>query len=790
MTAMFERGSQVVLIIDDEKPIRQSIRFYLEDYDYEVLEAENGRIGLERFHAESPDLVIVDLRMPEVDGLEVLSTITEKSPDTPIIVMSGTGLVGDAVEALHRGAWDYLFKPFENLTVLHHAVEKALERTRLLQENREYQEHLEEQVARRTEQLEITSLELRVSEEKYRLLVENQQDMIVKFGLDGRLLFVSPSYCKSFGKTQEELEGESFVALIHEEDRQRVDAAILAVYEPPYTSYVENRAMTVDGIRWQAWQNTAVLDKKNNVTAIMAVGRDVTERKQAEAERERLEMAVEQASEVIIITDTQGTITYVNPAFERVTGYQKEEIIGKNTRLMKSGQQQDDFYRQLWKTISSGKNWTGRFINRKKDGTLYTEDATISPIRSSSGEIVNYVAVKRDITKELKLEAQIQLAKKMEAIASLTGSIAHDFNNLLTVINGHAEITMIKAEKGQDLRKDIQAILQAGERAEHLTRQLLAFSRKQIYKPRVIDINQVLRQMEHILHRLIGEDILLEMHLPDDVPPVEADPGQIEQILTNLVVNARDAIYEKKEDRREKRIIIETARSLLDDSFVTEHPGSRTGLHVYLSINDTGIGMNRETQDKIFEPFFTTKERGKGTGLGMSTVYGFVKQNNGTIYVSSEPGLGTSFTIYWPSTEETRKPEFIAKSDADELTGNETILLVEDEEAVRNFAGATLDELGYRVFKAPNGKKALRLLEENQLTPDLLITDLTMPEMNGRELAKKLKENQPLIKILIASGYSDNLDIYDENIEEEVHLIWKPYSFKTLARKVRKVLDS
>ena len=411
-------ANPLLLVIDDEKPIRQSIRYYLEDCNYGIEEAENGHIGIQKFNQLKPDLVLVDLRMPELDGIEVLKVVTRESPHTPILVMSGTGVIGDAVEALRLGAWDYLFKPFEDLTVLRHAIEKALERTRLIRENLAYQHQLEAIVAQRTQELDFAAKEWRKSEEKYRLLVENQQDMIIKFDTQGRLLFVSPTYCRNFGKSQEELLGQSFMPLIHLDDHAKVKQSIEDVYKPPYSTSVEARSLTTEGWRWQAWLNTAVLNKEQEVLTIISVGRDISARKQAEAERERLEMAVEQASEIIFITDTNGTIIYANPAFSTITGYSKQEAIGQNPRLLKSGKQDPDFYLDLWSTITSGKTWTGQIVNRKKDGSLYTEDATITPIRSYSGEIVSFVAVKRDITEELKLQAQLHLAQKMEAIAS------------------------------------------------------------------------------------------------------------------------------------------------------------------------------------------------------------------------------------------------------------------------------------------------------------------------------------------------------------------------------------
>ncbi|MCP5047670.1 MAG: response regulator [bacterium] len=683
---MTEQVKSVVLVIDDEESLRESIRRFLERHDYEVVEAGNGRTGLDRFAVEEPDLVLVDLRMPEVDGLEVLEKINHTSPGTPVIVMSGMGLVADVVRALHLGAVDYLLKPFVDLKVLQHAVERSLERVRLIKENQAYQEHLEQQVAWRTEELEITSRELRESEEKYRLLVENQQDMIVKLDTGGRLLFVSPSYCKTFGKSQQELEGKLFMPSIHQEDRERVIQSLQDVYKPPYSSYAEQRAMTVDGWRWQAWVNTAVLDRDDNVTAIVAVGRDITQRKQAEAEQQLL-------------------------------------------------------------------------------------------------------------------EEQLRLARKIEAIASLTGGIAHDFNNLLTVINGHAEIALIKMKKEQPIKKDIVAIYNAGERAANLTRQLLAFSRKQEFEPKTIDINHVIRNLDQILRRLVSEDIQFNINFRTDIPPIKADPSQIEQILINLIVNARDAVNEKAgkgDGKEEKRIILETDCIYLDERFAKEHPGSSTGQHVSLMVSDNGIGMDRETQEKIFDPFFTTKEKGKGTGLGMSTVHGIVKQNYGSVFLYSEPGMGARFVIYWPSTRQVNQNEDdvdtqLSSSKTDispaPMKGHETILLVEDEEAVREFTAETLRELGYRVFEACNGNDALNIIKKEKLKPDLLFTDIVMPGIDGKELSIKLKKMQPSIKIILSSGYSNSQLFKSGQLIIGERFIEKPFTFQSLAREVRNLLD-
>jgi two-component system, cell cycle sensor histidine kinase and response regulator CckA len=639
------------------------------------LEAENGRVGLELFRREHPDIVVVDLRMPEMDGLDVLSSVRKISPDTPVIMMSGTGVMRDVVEALRKGAWNYILKPIEDLSVLQHALENALEQARLIRESRLYQEHLEEEVNRRTRELEEAAQELRKSEEKYRSIFENLQDAYFETSLNGILLEISPSI-------------EFFS---HYNREEILNTSIVNLYSNP-----GDRGKIIE-----------ILEKAGKIVDFE-----------------------------LNFMDKEGSIVYCS--------------INANFQF----------------------------------------DGIGAPIKIC-GTIRNISERKRAEVEKQKLLEQLHQSQKIEALGSLTGGIAHDFNNILTVINGHAEIALRKLEKNLPVEKDIHSIFQAGKRAENLTRQLLAFSRKQVFKPRVIDMNKIINDLEKMLVRLIGEDIRMEIRFNSDAPSIDADPGQIEQILMNLIVNARDAIIENRNSTEEKKIIIETGKTILDKFFVEEHPGSGEGLHTVLTISDSGAGMTPDVLEKIFEPFFTTKEKEKGTGLGLSTVYGIVKQNSGSIYVYSEPGQGSIFKIYWPSAKESAppEPEVEKKVSIENLRGNESILLVEDDDPVRNFAVNTLREFGYNVIEASNGKKALNMVKKRMLTVNLLLTDLIMPEMNGKELAEKIKELIPEAAVLYASGYTDEHIIHRYKLEEGIHFIQKPYSSHDLAAKVRDALD-
>ncbi|MFZ5515031.1 MAG: response regulator [Candidatus Zhuqueibacterota bacterium] len=515
---------------------------------------------------------------------------------------------------------------------------------------------------------------------------------------------------------------------------------------------------------------------------------DRNERRRTEAQLARLASVVEQASESIVIVDLNGDIEYVNPNFERLTGYTAAEVLGKNPKILKSGAQPESYYRDLWQTISSGKTWFGIFQNKRKDGVLFFEDAVIFPIKNQQGVIINYAAVKRDITSEKLLEEQLLQSQKLEAIGQLAGGIAHDFNNILTAIMGYSEVALMNLNSNDQVYWDVKAIIKAGQKASNLTRQLLTFSRKQIIQPKIIDINRLITDLEKLLYRLISEDIKLKMALSDKIGRIHADPGQIEQVLINLVVNARDAVNHPSIAVTRRNITIETRDVMVDDASLLTHTDMAPGRYLLLSVSDTGIGMIDEIKRKIFEPFFTTKKISQGTGLGLSTVYGIVKQNNATILVDSQVDRGSTFTIYWPCAESAEPLYDTPEEETPLVGGNERILFVEDDDRVRAFSVKALKSLGYEVIPARDGADALRIVRRKKITFDLLITDVVMPEMGGIELAEKLSADRDGFKVLFTSGYLDR-DYTDHDIlKEEINFIQKPYRIHSMAKKIREVL--
>lgn len=527
--------------------------------------------------------------------------------------------------------------------------------------------------------------------------------------------------------------------------------------------------------------------RRDHARWIEGVMIDITQRRNAEADRDRLSTAIEQVDEIILITNVDGVILYVNPAFERVTGYSRREAIGQTPRLLKSGQHNEAFYNDLWHTLSSGKAWNGRMVNKRKDGTLYTEEARITPVRDGNGEIVNYVAAKHDITKEIELEEKRQQAEKMESVGRLAGGVAHSFNNMLQAILGHSEIAAKKIKTGEPLDGDVEAIRAAARRSAELTRQLLAFGRKQRINPEVLNLNQAVSNTLKMLPETLGKKASLAWQPAKTLWRVAMDPVQVDQILVTLCLNARDAVDEGG------LITIASWNAHFTEAEVAERAGRQAGDFVALSVSDDGCGMDEETQTHIFEPFFTTKHNGRGTGMGLATVYGIVQQNHGFIEVDSEPGRGSVFTVYMPrlltEEQEDAVPAPSAGKKAERPTEPETILLVEDEAAAMHVCRVMLENEGYKVFTAVNGVEAMTLAKAHEGKIDLLLTDVIMPETNGYELARRMQAEWPGLKCMFMSGYTADIIVQRGVVESGLQFLQKPFTAAALTGKVRKALD-
>jgi PAS domain S-box-containing protein len=624
---------------------------------------------------------------------------------------------------------------------------------------------------------------LKQSEARYRTLFENAPVGIYRTTPDGRILAANPALVRMLGF-------ESF--------EQMASANLnTEFFGPEYLrdEFIETieKHGGVAGLEcvWHNKHGEALLISENARCIRDASGKtlyyegtveDITKRKKTEAENTRLVTAIEQSAEAVVITNTRGEIEYVNPAFTRATGYKREEVLGRNPRILKSGRHDEEFYKKLWSTILAGQLWQGEIVNQRKDGSLYTEQMSIAPVRGAQGEVTHFIATKQDITERKILESQLQQAAKIEAVGRLAGGVAHDFNNLLTIINGYAELLQDELASDETLSGYVKEIHGSGERAAALTRQLLAFSRRQVLAPQILNLNQVISDLENMLRRLIGEDIELLSILSSSLGFIKADPGQIEQVIMNLAVNARDAMP------LGGKLTIETRNVDLDANYAHNHPTVKPSNHVMLAVSDTGAGMTPEIREHIFEPFFTTKEKGKGTGLGLATVYGIVKQSEGSIWVYSEPGQGTVFKVYFPAVTEGSPVREHAAAETGAEQGSETILVVEDEAGVRSLVQMALSSVGYHVLETTDPEHALSVCAHHEGSIDLLLTDVVMPQMSGPMVAEKVITLRPEIKVLYMSGYTDDAIVHHGVLSQEMPFIQKPFSPPALRKKIREVL--
>ncbi len=575
---------------------------------------------------------------------------------------------------------------------------------------------------------------------------------------------------------------ESGLALIHSDDREWA-ADCISDGGLSGREYRIVRACDASE-RWVLGRARFEFDAHAQPVRVIGTVQDRTTAKQAEVERDRLMAAVGQAAEGFVVTDPAGTIQYVNPAFEEVTGYTDGEAIGLHTRVLKSGQQPAQFYEEMWDSLRNSDVWRGRVVNKKKDGTFFTEDMVISPVRDAASRIVNYVAVKRDVTRELALEEQLQQAQKIESLGRLAGGVAHDFNNMLLVILGHVELALAEEGLPPSFYDDLREIQAAAERSASLTRQLLAFSRKQVAAPRVLDLNDTVEGAVSMLRRMIGENVELAWLPGEDVWPIRVDPAQVDQILANLCLNARDAID------GEGRISVETRNTSSYETDHDDYPLEAVGEYVMLTVADDGCGMDEATLKMAFEPFFTTKEVGKGTGLGLATVHGIVGQSAGFVQLHSALDVGTTVRIYLPRHVGKADAESEQSTSAPGSQGNETILLVEDESAIITMVKRRLQRLGYVVLAASAAEEALQVAGEHRGEIDLLLTDVVMPGMDGRALAELLLASNPELTCLFMSGYAVDLATQGEPAGPAANHIEKPFSMRDLAVRVREALDS
>ena len=618
------------------------------------------------------------------------------------------------------------------------------------------------------------------SENRMRALLDASQDEILLLGIEGDVLAINKAAEHRLARRADgaHLIGARLDRLL---SHDQAESQLTTVREVAATRNALHCEVPVRSRWFDFWYYPVVLPDKP-VTEVAIYAREVTEQKKLLADLSKLFQALQQSPMSVIITDREGTIEYVNPEFTKVTGYTTEEAIGQNPRILKSGRTPPELYEELWQTITAGGVWRGELLNKKKNGELYWELASIGAVKEGE-KLTNFVAVKEDITARREMEEQLRQSQKMQVVGQLTGGIAHDFNNLLAIVIGNVQL--LRERLGSDdakAREYLDDALWSARRGGELTHRLLAFARKQPLKPSVIDLNDVVRGMSELLRRTLGARIHIEESLAADVWKAVADRGELERVIVNLAVNSRDAMPTGG------TLCLETRNALLDEDYCEQYEEVRPGEYVLLAVTDTGAGMPPEIVQRVFEPFFTTKEMGEGSGLGLSMVYGFVKQSGGHISIYSRVGHGTSVKLYLPRVPSSPNGWADDPSDAPAGDlGSHVVLVVEDEPKLRKAAVKMLERLGLRSIQAENAKDAVELFAAAH--PDVLFTDIELPGgMSGTDLADAVHELDPNIKVLFTTGYAREAVLHERWLEEKIPWLLKPYSHLDLARELRALL--
>jgi len=762
-----------ILLFDDNPDDRALVTRELNRHfpNLQLVESPGAGGYEEALRAAEADVVITDYHMGATDGLSILRAFRTRDPRIPVIMFTGTGSEEIAVEAMKGGLYDYVLKSPEHLGRLSSAVRRALEWAK-------------------------SQRALGEAEERYRSLFGGAPVGLLQTTPDGRILDANPALVQILGYPDRGslLEVRTPDLYLRREDRERWTADL---EREGVVRGVEVQLRRRDGTNiWARLSARLVRDEQGRSLYYEGAIEDVTGRKRAEEALRHSEARkaniLGMALDAIITIDPEGRITEFNPAAERMFGYARAETLGRElAELIVPAALREKHRAGLARQHATRET---RMLGRRVEITAMRKDGSEFPVelaltRDPADELGLFTGFIRDLSERKQAEEalrrseeQFRQAQKMEAVGRLAGGIAHDFNNLLTVIGGHSDLLLGRLHEADPIRKEIEQIRKAGERAASLTRQLLAFSRRQVLQPRVLDLNRVVAEMDKMMRRLIGEDVELVLTTHRGLAHVKADPGQIEQVIMNLAVNARDAMPHGG------KLTIETMNVDLDEAFARRHPPTQPGRYVMLAVSDTGQGMDEEVRSHLFEPFFTTKGLGKGTGLGLATVYGIVKQSGGYVWAFSEPGQGASFKIYLPPVDEAVAAAE-HKADVGPLNGTETILLVEDEPVVRALARDILQMRGYTILEALDVNDARRICETHPDPIHLMLTDVVMPQMSGRALADSLTGFRPSMRVLYMSGYTDDAIVQHGVLNPGTPFLQKPFTPGNLARKVREVLD-
>ncbi|MFO7831004.1 MAG: PAS domain S-box protein [Desulfuromonadaceae bacterium] len=803
-----------VLIVDDNSDSLYMLESLFRGHGCTAYSAGDGIAALEIIRTEPVEVIVSDVLMPRMDGFQLCRSVKTDSRlrHIPFIVYTATYTSPqDESYARKLGAERFIQKPSEPeefLATVRTVVKEAESKTHTVTHEtpmneeeslRLYSERLAERLQLKVDEVEqelqarrAAEQRLHESEKMFRSLMENVDDLVYAGSSEGVFTYVSPNWKDDLGIDPDNVIGQPFSVFepyLHPDDANNCWGIAPAVFNTG-ESYLspEYRVLYADGSwRWHVSNAAPLKDRDGRVYGLVGVARDITERKEAEEQlresEERFRSIYEHTTMGLTQVSLDFRIQHANQAYCDMLGYTPDEIVGMH---LKEITQPETLEENLEKQEKLGRGEIDHFRMEKcfkqKDGhTVYgILDANL--IRDKEGQPQYFLGSVVDITERKELEQQLLQAQKLESIGRLAGGVAHDYNNMLGVILGSAELALNSVTNDHPVHSKLEQIRSAARRSADITRQLLAFARKQTVAPKVIELNTSLEGMLKMLHRLIGEEIDLSWRPGTNLDPVEIDPVQLDQLLANLCVNARDAISGSG------KITIETANVEFDTTYCARHQGFKPGHYVMLAVSDNGCGMDKQTQANIYEPFYTTKDTGKGTGLGLATVYGIVKQNQGFINLYSEPGSGTTFRIYLPrhAQEAAAEPE-TPQSPALPAGHGQQILVVEDEPTMLELTSMMLEELGYQPIQAGTPAEALELAQQNpEIT--LLLTDVVMPGMNGRELARQLQEQQPPLKVLYMSGYTANVIAHHGVLEKGLDFIQKPFSLQDLADKMEEVM--
>jgi len=792
-----------ILIVDDSSANLYMLESLLNGDGVTVTSAENGQDALNKARLNPPDLIISDILMPVMDGYTLCREwrADDILKRIPFVFYTATYTEPkDEAFALSLGADRFILKPQEP-DILMNILKEVLEENpavkqaaaKPLGEEMEFFRHHNEILFKKLEKkmldLEISNQKLKGMEEMYRLSFENVTDFIYTIDDNLHVSDMSPSVERILGYKPQDFIGRpvsDLGGIFSPDSFEQAMAEMNLVLKGKTIPATIYRFIAKDGTIRHGEVSISPIMRGGKIIGMISVARDITERKRSEEalknSEDMLKTVFKAVPHVVTVLDSDRMIENVNDAAFEVFGYPRDEMIGRNSRFLYFN---DDEYRHtgeaLYGNPKAMRTSTIESRMRRKDGAEIWVLLSATPLRSENASAGAVVAA-LDITSRKNLETQLRQSQKMEAIGQLAGGVAHDFNNMLQAMLGYTDMVLFTLDPNDPNREKLTEVYKAGQRAAALTHQLLAFSRRQVLQLAPLDLNQVAEELMKMVHRLIGENIELVVIPGPELWPVSADRGQIEQVLMNLCVNARDAMPEGG------RLSIETDNILLDTEYCVRHEWAKPGRYVQLSVTDTGCGMDETTLDKIFEPFFTTKEPDKGTGLGLATVYGIVRQHEGMIRVKSEPGKGSRFSLYLSAIAQS-ETRVLPESEESVPGGHETILLAEDNEAICLLAMNILERSGYRVLTAADGEEALSLYGQHGSEIDLLVLDVVMPKKSGRGVYDEIRAIRSDVKCLFVSGYSASAVHTSFILERKLRLIQKPYKNVDLLRAVREVLD-